>query len=44
MSKVAVMMSENQVKAKMSSHFGKAEWVMVVDTDCMLLTLLRSYP
>jgi len=26
MSKVAVMMSENQVEAQMSSHFGKAEW------------------
>ncbi len=33
MSKVAVMMSENSLEGQMSSHFGKAEWVLVANTD-----------
>jgi predicted Fe-Mo cluster-binding NifX family protein len=33
MSKIGVMMSENRADAQMSSHFGKAEWIMVIDTD-----------
>ena len=33
MGKVGVMMSENRVDAQMSSHFGKAEWIMVIETD-----------
>lgn len=33
MSKVAVMMSENSIEAPMSSHFGKANWVMTADTE-----------
>ena len=33
MSKVAVMMSENRLEGQMSSHFGKAEWVMIANTD-----------
>ena len=42
MSKVAVMMSENQVKAQMSPHFGKAEWVMVADTESHTLAFLKK--
>jgi len=26
-------MSENRAEGQMSSHFGKAEWIMVIDTD-----------
>jgi predicted Fe-Mo cluster-binding NifX family protein len=42
MSKVAVMMSENNVKAQMSEHFGKAEWVMVADTECHAFDFLKN--
>lgn len=42
MSKVAVMMSENNVKAQMSAHFGKAEWVMVADTDSRAFAFLKN--
>ncbi len=31
MAKLAVMMSSNEADGAMSLHFGKAEWVMVVD-------------
>jgi predicted Fe-Mo cluster-binding NifX family protein len=31
MAKLAVMMSSNETDGAMSLHFGKAEWVMVVD-------------
>jgi predicted Fe-Mo cluster-binding NifX family protein len=33
MAKVGVMMSADRADEKMSSHFGKAEWIMVADTD-----------
>jgi predicted Fe-Mo cluster-binding NifX family protein len=33
MSKVGVMMSEDRADGTMSSHFGKAEWVMIADTE-----------
>jgi predicted Fe-Mo cluster-binding NifX family protein len=33
MSKIGVMMSADRADAPMSSHFGKAEWIMVADTD-----------
>jgi predicted Fe-Mo cluster-binding NifX family protein len=42
MSKVAVMMLENNVKAQMSAHFGKAEWVMVADTECHAFDFLKN--
>jgi predicted Fe-Mo cluster-binding NifX family protein len=42
MSRVAVMMSENHVKAQMSSHFGKAEWVMAADTESHTLAFLKN--
>jgi predicted Fe-Mo cluster-binding NifX family protein len=42
MSKVAVMMSENRVEGQMSSHFGKAKWVMFVDTDNPVPTFQKN--
>jgi predicted Fe-Mo cluster-binding NifX family protein len=33
MAKIGVMMSADRADEKMSSHFGKAEWIMVADTD-----------
>ena len=42
MSRVAVMMSENQVKAPMSAHFGKAEWVMAADTESHTFVFLKN--
>jgi len=33
MSKIGVMMSANSADAPMSSHFGKAEWIMIADTE-----------
>jgi predicted Fe-Mo cluster-binding NifX family protein len=33
MSKIGVMMSADCADGLMSSHFGKAEWVMVADTE-----------
>jgi predicted Fe-Mo cluster-binding NifX family protein len=33
MSKVAVTMSDNRIEAPMSSHFGKAPWIMVADSE-----------
>src|ERR1035441_10174793 len=42
MSRVAVMMSENHVKAQMSSHFGKAEWVMASDTESHTFVFLKN--
>jgi predicted Fe-Mo cluster-binding NifX family protein len=42
MSKVGVMMSENRADGQMSSHFGKAEWIMVADTDNSILTFEKN--
>ncbi len=42
MSRVAVMMSENHVKSPMSSHFGKAEWVMAADTESHTFVFLKN--
>jgi predicted Fe-Mo cluster-binding NifX family protein len=33
MAKIGVMMSADRADEAMSSHFGKAEWIMVADTD-----------
>lgn len=33
MSKVAVMMSAERADGSMSSHFGKAEWIMVAEAE-----------
>lgn len=42
MSKVAVMMSENSLEGQMSSHFGKAEWVMIANTDSDIHVFLKN--
>jgi predicted Fe-Mo cluster-binding NifX family protein len=36
------MMLENNVTAQMSAHFGKAEWVMVADTECHAFDFLKN--
>jgi predicted Fe-Mo cluster-binding NifX family protein len=33
MAKIGVMMSADRADEAMSSHFGKAEWIMVADTE-----------
>ena len=33
MSKIGVMMSADSADGQMSSHFGKAEWIMIADTE-----------
>lgn len=33
MSKIGVMMSADRADGEMSSHFGKAEWIMISDTE-----------
>ncbi len=33
MSKIGVMMSADRVDSRISSHFGKAEWVMIADAE-----------
>ena len=42
MSKVAVMMSENSLEGQMSSHFCKAEWVMIANTDSESHVFLKN--
>jgi predicted Fe-Mo cluster-binding NifX family protein len=42
MSKLGVMMSADTVDEKMSSHFGKAEWIMVADTENPVLEFVRN--
>ena len=42
MSKIGVMMSENRAEGQMSSHFGKAEWIMVVDTERPIVEFVKN--
>ncbi len=42
MSKVAVMLSGNCASAPMSSHFGKAEWIMAADTESHTLVFSEN--
>lgn len=42
MSKIGVMMSENRAEGQMSAHFGKAEWIMVVDADSPAPTFVKN--
>jgi predicted Fe-Mo cluster-binding NifX family protein len=42
MSKVAVMMSADNANEPMSSHFGKAEWIMIADTDSSLFGFVKN--
>jgi len=44
MSNVAVMLSGNCVSAPMSSHFGKAEWIMTADTESHTMVFLENEP
>lgn len=41
-SKIGVMTAENRAEGQMSSHFGKAEWIMVADTDNPDLTFQKN--
>jgi predicted Fe-Mo cluster-binding NifX family protein len=36
------MMSANSADGQMSSHFGKAEWIMVADTDSSVLEFVKN--
>jgi predicted Fe-Mo cluster-binding NifX family protein len=42
MSKVAVMMSAQSAEGPMSSHFGKAEWIMIADTENASLDFVKN--
>jgi predicted Fe-Mo cluster-binding NifX family protein len=42
MSKIGVMMSGDSADAQMSSHFGKAEWIMIADTDNPVPTFVKN--
>jgi predicted Fe-Mo cluster-binding NifX family protein len=42
MAKIGEMMSENRADEKMSSHFGKAEWIMISDSGSPVISLTAS--
>lgn len=42
MSRIAVMMSADRADGQMSSHFGKAEWIMVSDTETKALEFVKN--
>lgn len=42
MSKIGVMMSANRADGQMSSHFGKAEWIMVAETGNPALAFVKN--
>lgn len=42
MSKIGVMMSADRADGRMSSHFGKAEWIMVADTENPVLEFVKN--
>jgi predicted Fe-Mo cluster-binding NifX family protein len=42
MSKIGVMMSGDSADAQMSSHFGKADWIMIADTDNPVSTFVKN--
>ena len=42
MSKVGVMMSMDRADAPMSTHFGKAEWIMVAETENRTLSFVKN--
>lgn len=42
MSKIGVMMSESRADAPMSSHFGKAEWMMVAEPGKADLAFVKN--
>jgi predicted Fe-Mo cluster-binding NifX family protein len=42
MSKIGVMMAADRADGQISSHFGKAEWVMVADAESGALEFLKN--
>lgn len=42
MSKIGVMMSEDRAEGKMSPHFGKAKWILFVDTNDSIPTFQKN--
>jgi predicted Fe-Mo cluster-binding NifX family protein len=42
MSKIGVMMSADRADGRISSHFGKAEWIMVADTENPVLEFVKN--
>jgi predicted Fe-Mo cluster-binding NifX family protein len=42
MAKIGVMMSADRADEEMSSHFGKAEWIMVADTDTPVPVFVKN--
>ncbi len=42
MGKVAVMMEADRADGPMSSHFGKAEWIMIAGTECGVPEFARN--
>ncbi len=42
MSKIGVMMSADRADGEMSSHFGKAEWILVADTENQAIEFVKN--
>src|SRR6266702_5560058 len=42
MSKIAVMMSANRTDAPLSAHFGRAEWIMIADTEARAFAFQKN--
>ena len=42
MAKIGVMMSADRADEAMSSHFGKAEWILVADTECEVHKFVKN--
>ena len=42
MAKIGVMMSADHADGQMSSHFGKAEWIMVAETGNQTLAFVKN--
>ena len=42
MSKIGVMISADRADGQMSSHFGKAEWILVADTESTVSEFVKN--
>lgn len=42
MSKVGIMMTADRAEQPMSEHFGKAEWMMVADTESQAVEFIKN--
>jgi predicted Fe-Mo cluster-binding NifX family protein len=42
MAKIGVMMSADRADEEMSAHFGKAEWIMVTDTESGICEFVKN--